>query len=57
MSRSSRKFKFSVPKVKPRSAEKVLMDTFTRPKVFRRSKRELLAKEADKEIRDFLRTS
>ena len=50
-----KRFSVKVEQPKRRATEKVLMDKFTRPKVFRKTKRELLAREAEKEIRAYLR--
>jgi|15BtaG_2_1085339.scaffolds.fasta_scaffold00428_8 hypothetical protein len=41
--------------LKKRNYQKVIMDRYYRPKVFRHRKRSLGAKDADQQIRDFYR--
>lgn len=42
-------------RIKKRNPEKVVMDRYYHPKVFRRSKRTLEAQEIDREITDYLK--
>tara|TARA_R100001082_G_scaffold11127_2_gene6040 strand:+ start:925 stop:1089 length:165 start_codon:yes stop_codon:yes gene_type:complete len=48
----SKKFTITVPK-KRRNFVKVEMDRLTRPSTFKSRKRKLLAREADKEIKEY----
>ena len=49
----SKKFTITVPK-KKRNFVKVEMDRLTKPSTFKSRKRKLLAREADKEIKEYL---